>query len=66
MKFTASQIAEVLEGIVDGDQNIEISGLSKIEEGEPHTLSFLANPKYNKYLYDTKASIVIVNEKFKA
>jgi len=64
MKFTATQIAEVLKGKVIGDENIEVSNLSKIEEGKAGTLSFLANPKYTKYIYDTNASIVIVNEDF--
>lgn len=64
MKFTAAQIAKVLNGKVTGDQNIEVSNLSKIEEGKPGTLSFLANPKYTKYIYDTKASIVIVGNTF--
>jgi UDP-3-O-[3-hydroxymyristoyl] glucosamine N-acyltransferase len=66
MKFTAAQIAEVLEGLVIGDENIEVNNLSKIEEGEAQTLSFLSNPKYTKYIYTTKASIVVVDDKFKA
>ncbi len=66
MKFTAIQIAEVLEGKVIGDENIEVNNLSKIEDGEPQTLSFLSNPKYTKYIYNTKASIVVVDDKFKA
>jgi len=65
MEFTAKQIAEVLQGMVDGDENVTVSNLSKIEEGKPGTLSFLANPAYEKYLYSTNASIVIVNEHFK-
>lgn len=64
MKFTAEQIASILEGDVDGDPNIEVSNLSKIEEGEVGTLSFLSNPKYTPYIYTTKASIVIVNKDF--
>ena len=64
MKFSATQIAEVLKGKVIGDVNAEVSNLSKIEEGKPGTLSFLANPKYTKYIYDTEASIVIVNDNF--
>jgi UDP-3-O-[3-hydroxymyristoyl] glucosamine N-acyltransferase len=64
MKFSAKQIAEVLNGKVDGNPNIEVNNLSKIEEGKPGTLSFLANPKYTSYIYDTKASIVIVNNDF--
>lgn len=66
MKFTAAQIAGVLEGTVVGDENIEVSNLSKIEEGKKGTLSFLANPKYTKYIYQTEASIVIVDEKFQS
>ena len=66
MKFTATQIAEALKGTVDGNPNVEVSNLSKIEEGAPGTLSFLANPKYTPYLYKTQASIVIVNEDFVA
>jgi UDP-3-O-[3-hydroxymyristoyl] glucosamine N-acyltransferase len=65
MKFTAKQIAESLNGTVEGNPEIEVSSLSKIEEGKPGTLSFLANPKYTSYIYDTEASIVIVNEDFK-
>ena len=65
MKFTAKQIAEALNGRVEGDPQIEVNNLSKIEEGKPGTLSFLANPKYTSYIYSTEASIVIVNEDFK-
>lgn len=64
MKFTARQIAEVIQGEVDGNPEETISRLSKIEEGEPDTLSFLANPKYTQYIYTTSASIVIVNKAF--
>ena len=64
MKFTAQQIAEALQGRVDGDATTTVSDLSKIEEGKPGTLSFLANPAYEKYIYTTKASLVIVNEDF--
>lgn len=64
MKFTAQQIAESLNGVVEGDPNAEVSNLAKIEEGKPGTLSFLANPKYTSYIYDTDASIVIVNKDF--
>ena len=65
MKFTAQQIAEVLEGTVDGNPNIEVSKLSKIEEGTFGALTFLANPKYTSYIYTTKASVAIVNNTFK-
>ncbi len=65
MEFSAAQIAALLGGIVEGDENTAVSNLSKIEEGKPGTLSFLANPKYNNYIYDTDASIVIVNNSLK-
>ena len=65
MKFTAQQIADALQGSVDGNKDVSVSSLSKIEEGKPGTLSFLANPVYEKYIYDTEASLVIVNEDFK-
>ena len=64
MNFTAQQIAEILEGDVVGNPNAEVSKLSKIEEGENGSLTFLSNPKYNPYLYTTKASIAIVNKSF--
>ena len=64
MKFTAKQIAETLGGTVEGNENTEVSNVSKIEEGESGTISFLANPKYTPYIYQTKASIVIVNADF--
>ncbi len=65
MKFTAQQIADALQGTVDGDPNISVSELSKIEEGKPGSLSFLSNPAYEKYIYQTNASLVIVNSDFK-
>lgn len=64
MKFLASQIAELLSGKVEGNPNAEVSNVAKIEEGAPGMLSFLANPKYTPYIYETKSSIVIVNEDF--
>jgi UDP-3-O-[3-hydroxymyristoyl] glucosamine N-acyltransferase len=64
MEFSASQIAAVIEGIVEGNPDIKISRLSKIEEGEAGSLSFLSNPKYTPFIYTTKASIVIVNKEF--
>ncbi|WP_179345050.1 UDP-3-O-(3-hydroxymyristoyl)glucosamine N-acyltransferase [Winogradskyella ursingii] len=66
MKFTAEQIAGILEGTVVGDPNVEVSKLAKIEEGIPGSLTFLANPKYKSYIYSTKASITIVNSDFTA
>ncbi|MCD4711064.1 MAG: UDP-3-O-(3-hydroxymyristoyl)glucosamine N-acyltransferase [Bacteroidales bacterium] len=64
MNFTATVIAEFLQGSVEGDPEASVSDISKIEEGKPGTLSFLANPKYEKYIYDTQSSIVIVNADF--
>ena len=64
MEFSAKQIAQMLQGTVVGDENAVVSKLCKIEEGERGGLSFLANSKYNQYIYDTEASIVIVNEDF--
>ncbi|WP_432221531.1 UDP-3-O-(3-hydroxymyristoyl)glucosamine N-acyltransferase [Flavobacterium sp. TMP13] len=64
MKFTAEQIAGILEGQVVGNPNVEVSRLSKIEEGTDGSLTFLANPKYNNFIYTTKASVTIVNESF--
>ena len=64
MKFTAEQIAGILEGKIVGDPNIEVSKLAKIEEGTKGSLTFLANPKYKSYIYTTKASITIVNSDF--
>lgn len=66
MKFTASQIAEFVSGIVEGDKGVKIDKLSKIEEGDKGSLTFLGNPKYNSYLYTTKSSITIVNKDFVA
>jgi UDP-3-O-[3-hydroxymyristoyl] glucosamine N-acyltransferase len=65
MEFTALQIASFLKGEVIGDQNVKINNVSKIEKGEPGTLTFLANPKYEPYIYETKASVVLVNRTFK-
>ncbi|TRX35826.1 UDP-3-O-(3-hydroxymyristoyl)glucosamine N-acyltransferase [Flavobacterium sp. ZT3R18] len=64
MKFTAEQIAGILEGEIVGDPNIEVSRLSKIEEGSEGSLTFLSNPKYVNYIYTTKASVTIVNDTF--
>lgn len=64
MKFVANQIAQLLGGTVDGDANVEVWKLCKIEEGEPGGISFLANMKYTHYIYNTHASIVIVKSDF--
>ena len=65
MQFTASQIADFLNGVVEGDPEATVSDVSKIEDGKPGTLAFLANPKYEKFIYDTLASVVLVNKDFK-
>ncbi|SDL30209.1 UDP-3-O-(3-hydroxymyristoyl)glucosamine N-acyltransferase [Kriegella aquimaris] len=64
MVFTAVQIADILEGEIEGDPEIAVHKLAKIEEGEKGSLTFLANPKYTSYIYTTKASITIVNKDF--
>jgi len=61
MQFTAQQIAQMLNGTVEGDPSVQVNQLGKIEEAEAGSLSFLANPKYEQYLYSTGASIVIIN-----
>ena len=65
MKFTAEQIAGILDGTVDGNPEAEVSKLSKIEEGTEGSLTFLSNPKYTPYIYKTNASIAIVDKDFK-
>jgi len=64
MKFTAKIIADYLKGEVVGNEQEVVTGVSKIEEGRQGTLSFLANPKYEKYIYSTDSSIVLVNKDF--
>ncbi|HEY5687140.1 MAG TPA: UDP-3-O-(3-hydroxymyristoyl)glucosamine N-acyltransferase [Yeosuana sp.] len=66
MKFTAQQIAGILEGDIVGNADVEVSKLSKIEDGVEGSLTFLANPKYTPFIYSTKASITIVNRSFNA
>ena len=65
MNFSAAQIAEILGGKIEGDETVEVNKLSKIEEGEPHSLTFLSNPLYTPYIYETKASIVIIQQELK-
>lgn len=62
MEFSAEQIAGLLGGTVEGNAKVTVNNLSKIEEGKPQTLSFLANPQYTPYIYDTDASVVVVNK----
>ncbi|MBP5171299.1 MAG: UDP-3-O-(3-hydroxymyristoyl)glucosamine N-acyltransferase [Bacteroidales bacterium] len=66
MEFTAAQIASFLSGTVEGNPEAKVSTFTKIEEGKPGGLSFLSNPKYTHYIYDTEASIVLVNKDFVA
>lgn len=66
MKFSAEQIAAMLGGLVEGDAQVSVNSLSKIEEGKPGTLTFLANPKYAAFIYETQASIAIVSKDFVA
>lgn len=65
MEFSAQQLAEVLNGKIEGNPDAMVSRLSKIEEGGEGSLSFLANPAYEKHIYSTTASIVIVSDDFK-
>ena len=62
MEFSAKQIAQFIQGRVEGDENAMVHTFAKIEEGTPGSISFLANPKYVQYIYDTKASIVLVDD----
>lgn len=64
MKFTAKQIADILDGDIVGNPDVEVNKLSKIEEGKEGSLTFLSNPKYTSHIYDTQASICIVNKNF--
>ncbi|MFN8240609.1 MAG: UDP-3-O-(3-hydroxymyristoyl)glucosamine N-acyltransferase [Bacteroidales bacterium] len=65
MEFTAAAIAGFLKGKVEGDPGIKVNTIAKIEEGHAGALSFLANPKYEQYLYTTASSIVLVNNDLK-
>ena len=64
MVFTAQQIAGYTGGTVEGDPNVTVNNFAKIEEGTEGALSFLANPQYEQYIYETKASVVLVNQDF--
>ncbi len=65
MEFKALNIADFLQGTVEGDEQVSVNNVSKIEDGKPGTLAFLANPKYERYIYETEASIVLVRQDFK-
>jgi UDP-3-O-[3-hydroxymyristoyl] glucosamine N-acyltransferase len=64
MKFTAQQIADLLKGEIEGNPDVTVDKLAKIEEGVPGSISFLANPLYTQYIYNTEASIVIIGKEF--
>ena len=66
MIFTAKQIAEILQGEIEGDETTKVSKLAKIEAADEGSLTFLSNPKYTPYIYSTKASLTIVNKTFEA
>lgn len=62
MEFTAKQISEFVQGHVEGNENATVHTFAKIEEGVEGAISFLSNPKYTHYIYDTKSSIVLIDE----
>ena len=62
MEFTAQQIAQFVQGRVEGDENATVNTFAKIEEGKEGAISFLSNPKYTHYVYETKSSIVLIDE----
>ncbi len=64
MTFTAEQIAAYVGGTVEGDPQAQVTTFAKIEEGVPGAISFLANPKYEQYVYDTQSSVVLVSRDF--
>ncbi|MDE7145734.1 MAG: UDP-3-O-(3-hydroxymyristoyl)glucosamine N-acyltransferase, partial [Duncaniella sp.] len=66
MELTASQLAALVNGQVEGDENVKVNTFAKIEEGHPGALSFLANPKYTHYIYTTASSVVLVRRDFVA
>jgi len=66
MQYSAADIAQLLGGAVDGDESVTVNNISKIEDGQPGTLTFLANPKYEPFIYNTQASIALVSTDWKA
>ncbi len=66
MEFSANDIATLLNGEIEGNGNVKVNSISKIDQSLPDTLTFLSNPAYTKYIYKTSASVVIVNKNFKA
>lgn len=65
MEFTAEQIAQLIGGVIEGDAQSKINSFSKIEGGKPGAISFLSNPKYINYIYETQSSVVLVDESLK-
>jgi len=63
MEFKAGQIAQLIEGKIEGDENAVVNSFAKIEEGKPGAISFLSNPKYTHFIYDTESSVVLIDEK---
>ena len=64
MEFKAKELAEILKGTVEGDPEVAVSNFARIENGKPGTVCFFANPKYEHYVYECKASIILVNKSF--
>ncbi len=64
MEFKAKEIAEILGGTVDGNPEVKVTSFARIESGKPGTISFFANPKYEQYVYTSKADVIIVNKSF--
>lgn len=62
MEFSAKQIAQFVQGVIEGDENATVNTFAKIEDGKPGAISFLSNPKYTNYIYDTESSIVLVDK----
>lgn len=62
MEFSAKQIAQFVQGVIEGDENVTVNTFAKIEDGKPGAISFLSNPKYTHYIYDTESSIVLVDK----
>ncbi|MDR1584233.1 MAG: UDP-3-O-(3-hydroxymyristoyl)glucosamine N-acyltransferase, partial [Prevotellaceae bacterium] len=62
--FSAETIADYLKGVVEGNSSTLVSGVARIEQGKPGTLCFFANPKYEKYVYTTKASVILLNKDY--
>ena len=62
MEFSAKQIAQFVQGVIEGDENATVNTFAKIEDGKPGAISFLSNPKFTHYIYDTESSIVLVDK----